>query len=110
MTIRLCVNNVHIRSFSSPYFPAFGLNSNIYSVNRHIHSEGVNIPEKTPNTGVFYVVRVESKDLRSRYLKPFKSVLEIAPVQTTLEVAPIKKSYVKIPSTLPQTYHVECTI
>ena len=27
-----CVKNVQIRSFSDPYFPAFGLNTEIYSV------------------------------------------------------------------------------
>ena len=49
-----------MQSLSGPYFPAFGLNSDIYSVNRHIHSEGVKIwTRKTPNTDIFYAVTVE---------------------------------------------------
>ena len=60
MAIRPCLNNVRMQSFSGPYFPAFGLNSGIYSVNRHIHSEGVKIwTRKTPNTDIFYTVTVE---------------------------------------------------
>ena len=34
-----CVKSVQIRSFFCPYFPAFRLNTEIYSVNLHIQSE-----------------------------------------------------------------------
>ena len=34
-----CVKSVQIRSFSGPYFPAFGMNPEIYSVNHCIHSK-----------------------------------------------------------------------
>ena len=34
-----CVKSVHIRSFSSPYFPAFGLNTERYGVSLRIQSE-----------------------------------------------------------------------
>ena len=42
-----CVKSVLIRSFSGPYFPAFGLNTKRYSVCR---------TRKTPNTDTFYAV------------------------------------------------------
>ena len=34
-----CVKSVQIRSFSGPYFPAFGLNTERYSLSLHIQSE-----------------------------------------------------------------------
>ena len=34
-----CVKSVQIRSFSGPYFPVFGLNTEIYSVNLCIQSK-----------------------------------------------------------------------
>ena len=34
----LCVKSVRIRSFSGPYFPAFGLNTKRYSLSLHIFS------------------------------------------------------------------------
>ena len=34
-----CVKNVCIRNFSGPYFPVFGLNTDIYPVNLHMQSE-----------------------------------------------------------------------
>ena len=34
-----CAKSVEIRSFSGPYFPAFGLNTKIYGVNFRIQSE-----------------------------------------------------------------------
>ena len=30
-----CVRSVHIRSFTGPYFPAFGLNTEIYEVEKN---------------------------------------------------------------------------
>ena len=50
-----CVKSVQIQSFSGPYFPALGLNMEIYGVNLRIQSESVFSPntvkygpEKTP--------------------------------------------------------------
>ena len=37
--IILCVKCVHTRSFSGPYFPVFGLNTEIYSANLHNQRE-----------------------------------------------------------------------
>ena len=43
-----CVKSVCIRSFSDPYFPAFGLNMERYSVCEKIRTR------KTPNTDTFH--------------------------------------------------------
>ena len=53
------VKNFLIRSFSSPYFPAFELISERYSVPLCIQSECRKIrTRKTPNTDAFYTVSV----------------------------------------------------
>ena len=52
-----CVKHVHIRSFSGPYFPAFGLNKERYSVSLRIHSKcGKILTKKTPNADTFYAM------------------------------------------------------
>ena len=52
-----CVKSVRIRSFSGPYFPAFGLKMEIYGVNLRIQSECGKIwTRKTPNTDTFHAV------------------------------------------------------
>ena len=52
-----CVKSVHIRSFSGPYFPAFGLNTERYGVSLPIQSECGKIrTRKTPNTDTFQAV------------------------------------------------------
>ena len=51
------VQSIHIRSFSGPYFPAFELSTENYSVNLRIRSECVKIrTKKTSNMEAFYVV------------------------------------------------------
>ena len=51
------VKSVHIRSFSGPYFPAFGLNIEKCSVSLRIQSECTKIrTRKTPNIDTFYTV------------------------------------------------------
>ena len=51
------VKIVGIRSFSGPYFPAFGLNTERYSVSLRIRSECRKIrTRKSPNTGTFDAV------------------------------------------------------
>ena len=48
---------VFIRRFFGPYFRAFGLNTEIYSVNLHIYSKCWKMwARKTPNPDVFHVV------------------------------------------------------
>ena len=55
MTVPL--NNVCIWSFSGPCLLAFGLNTDIYSVNLRIQSECEKIgARKTSNTDTFYAV------------------------------------------------------
>ena len=59
-----------IWSFSGPYFPAFGLNTEIYGVNLRIHSECGKIQtRKTPNTDTFYAVTFLGQE-SELYLRP----------------------------------------
>ena len=52
-----CVKSVHIRSYSSPYFPAFGLNTERYGVSLHIQSKSGKMRTRiTPNTDNFHAV------------------------------------------------------
>ena len=49
-----CLKSVRIRSFYGSYFPAFGLNMKVYSLNLHIHPEcGKVRTRKTPNMGTY---------------------------------------------------------
>ena len=58
-----CVKSVPIRSFSSPYFPAFGLNTDRLSVSLRIQSECRKIWIRiTPNTDSFYSVLLFQSD------------------------------------------------
>ena len=55
-----CVKSVRIQSFSGPYFPAFGLNTEIYRVTLRIQSECAKIrTRKSPNTVTFHAVIVK---------------------------------------------------
>ena len=55
-----CVKSVRIWSFSGPHFPAFGLNTERYSVPLRIQSKCGKIrTRKTPNTDTFHVVILE---------------------------------------------------
>ena len=61
-----CIKNVHIRSYSGPNFPAFGLNRERYGVSLRIQSICGKIRTRiTPNVDAFYQVY----DKRS-YLQP----------------------------------------
>ena len=63
-----CLKSVRIRSFSGPYFPPFGLNTERYSVSLRIHFKSRKIrTRKTPNTDTFYAV----------YLFQFKAQLNV---------------------------------
>ena len=46
-----CLKNIRIRGFSSPHFPAFGMNTEIYAVRMRENTD-----QKTPNTDTFYAV------------------------------------------------------
>ena len=48
--IKHCVKSVRIRSFSGPYFPAFGLNTKIYSADIRIQFKC----RKTPFSAIMY--------------------------------------------------------
>ena len=54
-----CIKSVLIRSFSGPYFPAFGLNTDIYFVNLRTQYESGKVrTRKTPSTDTFHAVRI----------------------------------------------------
>ena len=55
-----CVKSVHIRSYSGPHFPEFGLNRKRYSVSLRIQSEcGKMRTRITPSTHTFYAVMIK---------------------------------------------------
>ena len=59
-----CVKNVQMRTFSGPYFPVFGLNTEIYSVNLRIQSKYRKIrTRKTPHLDDFYALHVKQKSM-----------------------------------------------
>ena len=54
-----CLKSVGIRSYSGPYFPAFGLDMERYGVSLRTQSEYSKIRTRiTPNTGTFHAVFV----------------------------------------------------
>ena len=58
---RHCVKSVRTRSYSGPYFLAFGLNTERYSVTLCIQSECRIMRTKiTPNTGIIHAVKYAS--------------------------------------------------
>ena len=58
-TTNHCVKSVCIRSYSGPHFPAFGLNTEIYSVSLRIQSKCGKIrTTKPPNTDTFLAVNI----------------------------------------------------
>ena len=55
-----CMKSVHIRSFSSPYFTAFGLITERYGASLRIQSECRKIrTRKTPNTDNFHGAHIK---------------------------------------------------
>ena len=57
MRIMHRVKSVHIRSYSSPFFPAFGLNTERYGVSLRIQSECRKMQTRiTPNMETFHAV------------------------------------------------------
>ena len=62
MVIADIAKSVRIRSYSSPHFPAFGLNTERYEVSLRIQSEWWKMPARTtPNTDTFRTVRLAKK-------------------------------------------------
>ena len=51
-----CIKSVRIRSFSGPYFRAFGLNTEIYFVDLRFQTECGNIRPETSNTDTFHAL------------------------------------------------------
>ena len=68
--ISLFVQSIRIGSFSGPYFPAFGLNTEMYFVNFCIQSECGKIrTRKNPNTYNFYTMFIVMKFFGSMITK-----------------------------------------
>ena len=60
-SLRHCVKSVRIRSFSGPYFPSFGLNTERYGASLRIQFECGEIRTRiTSNTDTFYAVKLPS--------------------------------------------------
>ena len=73
-----CVKSVRSRSFSGLNFPAFGLNTEISSVNLCIQCECGEIrTRKTPNKGNFYAVRVRLMGRGEKHDKKMESNPEL---------------------------------
>ena len=71
----ICVKSICIWSFSGPYFPLFGLNTERYSVSLCIQSEWGKIrARKTPNTEIFYAVL--KFDLHSERKKKYREKID----------------------------------
>ena len=71
-----CVKSVCIRSYSSPHFPAFGLNTERYGVSLPVQSEcGKMWARITPNTDTFYAVPVCT--LQACNFTEIKSILDV---------------------------------
>ena len=63
-----CVKSVHIRSYSGPHFPAFGLNTERYGVFLRIQSEcGKMRTRITPNIDTFHAVNPTQQCNKKRY-------------------------------------------
>ena len=68
--LKYCVKSVRIRSFSGPYFPAFGLNTERYSVlciSPYSVRMRENTEQKTPNTDTFHAVIISTTTKKGNY-------------------------------------------
>ena len=70
-----CVKSVQIRSFSGPYFPVFGLNTEIYGYEISVFSPntGKYGPEKTPYLDTLHAVSADHNVIVS-----FETVIRMA--------------------------------
>ena len=56
------MKSVRVWNFSGPFFPLFGLNTEIYGVNHRIQFECREIRStKIPNTDIFHLVELSEK-------------------------------------------------
>ena len=63
------LKSVRIWSFSGPFFPAFGLTTEISWTNLHIHSEYRKIrTRKTPNKDTFYAVKFKEEQITKSFM------------------------------------------
>ena len=64
---RHCVKSVRIQSYSGPYFPTFGLNTEKYRIQAEYEKIRTKI---TPNTDTFHAARTSMEDITSFQLAP----------------------------------------
>ena len=73
-----CVKSVFIQSYSGPYFPAFGLNTERYGVSLRIQSECGKIRTRiTPNTDTFHAVHYLNVYLEPSHISKMDAFAEI---------------------------------
>ena len=74
-----CIKIVRIRSYSSPHFPTFGLNTERYTVFLRIQSECEKMRIKiTPNTDAFHaVIDIHQCFFLSSFYKPYSLFWEL---------------------------------
>ena len=66
-----CVKSVCIPSFSCPYFPAFGLNTEMYGVSLRVQSECGKIrTRKTRKTGTFHAMVIVGTIVGTYFKRP----------------------------------------
>ena len=69
------MKDVSIQSFSGPYFPSFGLNTERYEVSFHVQSECEKIKtRKTPNMDTFHAM---SEIPMCRYQKLIRKIMAV---------------------------------
>ena len=82
-----CVKSVNIRSYSGPYFPAFGLNTERYGVSLRIQSECGKMGTRiTPNTDTLHAVENEQYESKTVQNEAIKVVAEYTNEKTVSEV------------------------
>ena len=81
-----CIKIVRIRSYSGPYFLAFGLNTERYSVSLCIQSKCDKIRTRiTPNTDTFYVVTIAAiSTFLSRKTCKFTKIARLYPLNLAI--------------------------
>ena len=85
--IHHCVKRVRIRSFSSPYLHAFGLNTEKNGVSLHIQSEYEKIQtKKNPKTDTFHAVQ----NIELNSFSEFAKVASVRPLYNKEERYKIK--------------------
>ena len=87
-----CVKNVHIGSFSGPYFPTFGLNTEIYSISPYTVHIWENPNQKNPEYGHF-PCSGRKGDFRPKNAGRVSKTKKSVGIQKTTSVPPIHSQF-----------------